>query len=103
MWVFGWVILGLRSSSGIFFGSRLRGPPGSSVRAQVSSGKVVLEVGVVYAWSGASAFCYLRAPLSFKIYIQQQFFQQSWVERIRQVKLRQQHAAGGTLSTGFSS
>ena len=51
-------ILRLRSSSGIFFGSHrlIRGPSGSSVGILASSGKLVLEVGVVYAWSGATAF-----------------------------------------------
>ena len=49
-----WVILVL--SAGIVFGSHLRGPCGSSVRILESSGKVVFEVVVVYAWSGFISF-----------------------------------------------
>ena len=60
------VILGLRSSSAIFFGSHLRDPSGSSVRVLASSGKVVLEVSVVYAWSGVSTF---RLSMSEWIYL----------------------------------
>ena len=79
-----WVKLGLRSSPGIVCGSHLRGLSGSSGRVLASSEKVVLEAGVVYALSGASALCLSTRG---SIYQDQRtaafFFQQFRVERTR--------------------
>ena len=50
-----WSGISVSSSWVISFGSYLQVSSGSSVRILVSSSKVVLEVGFIYARSGASA------------------------------------------------
>ena len=73
----------------IFLGSYLQVSSGSSVRVLVSSSKVVLEVGFVYARSGASA---VRLSTSGSIvntslfYSSNNYYQQFWAERTRQVE-----------------